>query len=211
MSTPLQSISKIRREITDQLDALENLATSKAKALETAEQRYLELERERDGLNRDQTELASRVDELKAQLANRDTVPRVIPTDELEEGQWIAVAFRGNPAKWVTGRVFRDHQINGFGIGRGAQRRDILPTATLVLLEDTPAEEPETVKVGDTISTLEQLEELPKEAILRGRYGDALEQGSEGWWTTGATCQISSSLALSHAPLTVLYLPEEDA
>ena len=77
MSTPLQSsISKIRREIIDQLDALDNLATSKEKALETAEQRYLELERERDGLNRDQTQLAARVDELKAELEGRPTVPR---------------------------------------------------------------------------------------------------------------------------------------
>lgn len=77
----------------------------------------------------------------------------------------------------------------------------------IVLLEDAPAEEPEPVKVGDEISTEEQVEALPRRTILRGCEGDAFERGSDGWWMAGGTNIISSPLVIRHAPVTVLYLP----
>ena len=287
MSTPLQSpISKIRREIIDQLDALENLATSKAKALETAEQRYLEIERERDGLNRDQTELAARVDELKAQLANQATAPRVITADELREGQAIAVLN-------VNGIYQGGGRYVGFSHSAlGAVRLEVTTgrhggdswhhkgTDTIVLLEEAPAEEPEQgvtvqqledaepgsqyiagdlistkrttglwgmgilhdpltseellriaehqgldgyidpqepapAKIGDTITTEEQVDALPNGTMLRGAGAwkrGGLRNGDPGlWWLSGCESGFNSAdLVEDGQAFTVLHLPEEE-
>ncbi|GAA1453380.1 hypothetical protein ACFP47_09430 [Nesterenkonia lacusekhoensis] len=170
------------------------------------------LKKERDKFKRRCESYEEQEMGVAAECCDREnSVPRVITADKLKGGQSVALIDKRGMVS--GGRVLDANEASAVFERQYSTtiytRMDNL--RALVLLEDAPAEEPETVKVGDTISTLEQLEELPKGTILRGRYGDALERGSEGWWMVGGPGQASSSLALSHAPLTVLHLPEEDA
>lgn len=64
-------------------------------------------------------------------------------------------------------------------------------------------------KVGDTVSSAEELRALPNGTILRDESG-AWEK-DRGWFTlTGATVlHISSEIADNDNPFTILWLPEE--
>ena len=210
MSTPLQSpISKIRREIIDQLDALENLATSKAKALETAEQRYLEIERERDGLNRDQTELAARVDELKAQLANQATVPRVISADELKAGQKLAIeSVDGHGDVFTVQSVGTSWEGYPAAYKTGGSFWAITEDERIWLLEDAPAQEP--VKMGDTVATAEEWYALPSWTVVRTTPGDIAQKRSGGDFKVIGVEEMFR-ISVTELPATVVYLPEGDS
>lgn len=132
-------------------------------------------------------------------------VPRVIDREELKNGQWVAVCGEGGG--WRAIQV----QSNADEAWLIQDSIGAYPSDTLVLLEDTPAEEPEPVKVGDTISTEEQLEELPDEAIILDADGEARGRNWGAWYRTGESVERFSPAIMAHAPFTVLYLPEEDA
>lgn len=149
---------------------------------------------ERDGLNRDQT-----------QLANQPTVPRVIDREELKNGQWVAVCGEGG--SWHAIQV----QSNANEAWLIEDSIGAYPSDTLVLLEDAPAEEPEPVKVGDELP-VEHLAALPNDTILRDVHGQAWEKDRNVWHGTSQGLVMSPGKDLArNAPLTVLYLPEEDA
>lgn len=183
------------------------------KAWEDLTRHIQQLEQERDGLNRDQTELAARVDELKAQLANHATAPRVISAEEMKAGQKIAFETVDG-----DGDVFTVQSVDTSWEGYLAVYNTrwgfwaITEDERIWLLQDAPAEEPEPVKVGDTISTAEQLDSLPGGSVVLDHVGDAHQKGGDGeWWETARPEGRDSVDVARYAPFTVLYLPEEDA
>lgn len=193
----------------DDLSVLVHHARNYQEYLEEENRRIAQLEEEKDTrvieLADELEETQEARDELKAQLADQATVPRVITADELESWQCVAVGHNGHWRIIETG----DHieEMDRAGI---LDHFSIYPGDTIVLLEDAPAEEPGPVKVGDTIDA-EQVGSLPKGAVLLNVGGVVWERGIPLWSRPGDPARYNTSEVRIHAPFTVLYLPEEDA
>lgn len=136
-----------------------------------------------------------------AALQQRDTVPRVIAADELKPGQWIAFYTGDDFPVWET-LLLRESDL---------APHNAFEDRPIVLLEDAPAEKREPVKVGDTISTEEQLKSLPPRTVLRDGDGNAFEKAAAKWWMTGSERLYPSDELIKSGHFTVLHLPEEDA
>ncbi len=158
-------------------------------------------------------------DQLKRQVESFEhaeqqdtTVPRVITRDELRKGQCVAVGHNGHWRIIETGRHIEEMS--------GAEILDhfaIYPGDTLVLLENAPAEEPEPVKVGDTINSDTRAAELPEGTILLDDDADPWRKSKCGHWQAAdrgsdeLVYRTAKPVFYTNDPLTVLYLPKEDA
>lgn len=202
----LESIEHYTGIIRGRLVDIERKASDQQEKVKKLQAERDQLKAERDGLNRDQTELAARVDELKAQLANQATVPRVITANELKSWQCVAVGHNGH---W---RIIEmgDH-IEEMDRAEILDHFSIYPGDTIVLLEDAPAEEPEPVKVGDTV-TWQQLESLRFPAVILDADNDPWVLKQDGWWYyPGDPDGHNAEELMDEGPFTVMSLPEEDA
>lgn len=145
-------------------------------------------------------------------------VPRVITADELEEGQTVAAwcnedGTTGPMAalgvvQWTNGRYvdFRPDSVGPPTWGNIAAEG-----ITIVLLEDAPAEEPEPVKVGDSVRTVAELDGLAHGSVVLDYFDDA-HQKADGVWREAARREERDAAGmLTYGPFTVLYLPEEEA
>lgn len=189
--------------------------------LESAHEYQRHLEAENRRLTSELEELKAELDLARGVLGHPDmeraihklgTVPRVITAEELKAGQLICI-HRGHV--WGvraigTFSTLEDDVVTLKTGGSGVFSENV-KFHTIVLLADAPAEEPEPVKVGDTISDVELLLKLPYGTILRAPEGDAFERNPQGWWPTGTVTPMSSLGIIDYAPFTILYLPEEDA
>lgn len=149
-----------------------------------------------------------------AMKVTQATVPRVITADELKEGDRHAVIWLhedGNELVDIA-QFFPGHNLPTQIQGNGGwiDKEMIL---AIVLLEDAPAEEPEPVKVGDTLTTIEELEALPERAVILDRESDIWQKRFQGKWrASGSLVSMAvGNLVRSYAPFTVLHLPEEAA
>ena len=141
--------------------------------------------------------------DMEAAIHKRDSVPRVIDPKDTQVGQLIFVTWETG---WYLGRIQED--IIDVLATEGRRNGD--DQVTCMLLQDAPAERPSPVKVGDTISTVKELDGLADGSVVLDYVDDAHQKADGVWWEAARREERDAAGMLAYGPFTVLYLPEEE-